>query len=162
LGRWANARRRQAGRHAGRLFVGQREEALPIWRRFEELTGVKVEYVRGSDTQLIARMAIESRLCGINQPFEVVAITMSLQKWPVGVKVLHKQYGLEHDLDALTQEIWDNVSVSSSTLFQKNSGCQKALTFAIHRQGSFPFASVRWHQLDGALSYVVDGHGPSS
>ncbi|MEA2904971.1 MAG: iron(III) transport system substrate-binding protein [Alphaproteobacteria bacterium] len=37
------------------------EEGLPIWKKFEEQTGVRIEYVRGSDSQLIARMAIESR-----------------------------------------------------------------------------------------------------
>ena len=37
------------------------EEGLPLWRVFEGHTGIKIEYVRGSDTQLIARMAIENR-----------------------------------------------------------------------------------------------------
>ena len=61
---WADAAAIQAAKREGTLVVYSsvnEEEALPIWRRFEELTGVKVEYVRGSDTQLIARMAIESR-----------------------------------------------------------------------------------------------------
>ena len=37
------------------------QEALPFWKGFEDATGIKVSYVRGSDTQLIARIAIESR-----------------------------------------------------------------------------------------------------
>jgi len=37
------------------------EEALPFWKQFEDTTGVKVSYVRGSDTSLIGRIAIESR-----------------------------------------------------------------------------------------------------
>jgi iron(III) transport system substrate-binding protein len=37
------------------------EEGLPIWKRFEEATGIKVNYVRASDAQLLGRIAIESR-----------------------------------------------------------------------------------------------------
>jgi iron(III) transport system substrate-binding protein len=49
------------------------EEGLPIWKRFEEETGIKIDYVRGSDSQLIARMAIESRA---NKPaWDLVLIT---------------------------------------------------------------------------------------
>ena len=61
---WADAAAIEAAKKEATLVVYSsvnEEEALRIWRRFEELTGVKVEYVRGSDTQLIARMAIESR-----------------------------------------------------------------------------------------------------
>lgn len=37
------------------------EEALPLWAIFERATGLKVDYVRGSDTQLIARILVENR-----------------------------------------------------------------------------------------------------
>jgi len=37
------------------------QEALPLWALFEGATGVKVNYVRGSDTQIMARVAIENR-----------------------------------------------------------------------------------------------------
>ena len=37
------------------------EEALPIWKVFEQETGIKVEYVRGSDSQMIGRILIENR-----------------------------------------------------------------------------------------------------
>lgn len=37
------------------------EEGLPLWHLFEEATGLKVEYVRGSDAQLVSRVLIESR-----------------------------------------------------------------------------------------------------
>ncbi|HEY7299521.1 MAG TPA: extracellular solute-binding protein [Xanthobacteraceae bacterium] len=37
------------------------EEGLPVWKRFEEATGIKVNYVRASDAQLLGRIAIESR-----------------------------------------------------------------------------------------------------
>ena len=37
------------------------QEALPVWKYFEETTGIKVQYVRGSDTSLISRVMIEHR-----------------------------------------------------------------------------------------------------
>jgi iron(III) transport system substrate-binding protein len=37
------------------------QEALPLWRLYEDATGVKVSYVRSSDTQITARVAIENR-----------------------------------------------------------------------------------------------------
>ena len=37
------------------------QEALPVWRFFEETTGIKVNYVRGSDTNLISKATIEHR-----------------------------------------------------------------------------------------------------
>jgi len=36
-------------------------EALPLWKLFEDESGIKVSYVRGSDTQIMARVAIEER-----------------------------------------------------------------------------------------------------
>src|ERR1700726_540618 len=37
------------------------QEALPLWKLFEDATGVKVSYVRSSDTQIMAKVAIENR-----------------------------------------------------------------------------------------------------
>ncbi len=37
------------------------QEGLPLWKMFEEATGLKVDYVRGSDTSLTGRIAIERR-----------------------------------------------------------------------------------------------------
>jgi iron(III) transport system substrate-binding protein len=37
------------------------EEGLALWKGFEQATGIKVEYVRGSDVQMIARVLIEGR-----------------------------------------------------------------------------------------------------
>ena len=34
---------------------------MPLWKLFEDATGVKVSYVRSSDTQIMARVAIENR-----------------------------------------------------------------------------------------------------
>jgi len=36
-------------------------EGLPLWKKFTDATGIKVEYVRASDTKLMARMAVEKR-----------------------------------------------------------------------------------------------------
>jgi iron(III) transport system substrate-binding protein len=37
-------------------------EALPLWQIFQDATGVKASYVRSSDTQIMARVAIENRV----------------------------------------------------------------------------------------------------
>lgn len=37
------------------------EEGLPLWKIFTDATGVKVNYVRASDSQLLARVLIENR-----------------------------------------------------------------------------------------------------
>ena len=37
------------------------QEALPLWKLFEDASGVKVSYVRSSDTQILAKVAIENR-----------------------------------------------------------------------------------------------------
>jgi iron(III) transport system substrate-binding protein len=61
---WVNPNLLEAAKKEGSLVIYSsinEEEALPIWRKFEQEAGIKVEYVRGSDSQLIARMMIESR-----------------------------------------------------------------------------------------------------
>src|SRR5437867_88834 len=61
---WADPRVLDAARKEGALVIYSsinEEEGLPIWKKFEEQTGIKVDYVRGSDAQLIGRMMIESR-----------------------------------------------------------------------------------------------------
>lgn len=42
------------------------QEGLPLWKIFEEATGIKVNYVRGSDGQLMGRIAVEFRGGGQN------------------------------------------------------------------------------------------------
>ena len=37
------------------------EEALPFWQLFQDASGVKVSYVRASDANILARIAIEYR-----------------------------------------------------------------------------------------------------
>jgi ABC-type Fe3+ transport system substrate-binding protein len=61
---WLDPNLLDAAKKEGALVVYSsinEQEGLPIWQRFEQATGIKVEYVRGSDAQLIARMMIEGR-----------------------------------------------------------------------------------------------------
>src|SRR3954453_9633177 len=37
------------------------QEGLPLWKIFEDATGVKVNYVRSSDSIILSRIAIENR-----------------------------------------------------------------------------------------------------
>src|SRR4051812_3645408 len=61
---WIDPQQLEAAKKEGSLIVYSsinEEEALPIWKAFEHETGLKVEYVRGSDVQLVARILIEAR-----------------------------------------------------------------------------------------------------
>jgi iron(III) transport system substrate-binding protein len=61
---WIDPQLLEAAKTEGSLIVYSsinEEEALPIWKTFEQETGLKVDYVRGSDVQLMARILIEAR-----------------------------------------------------------------------------------------------------
>lgn len=54
----------QAAKAEGTLTIYSsmnEQEGFPLWKLFEEATGIKTEYVRASDTSLMARIAIERR-----------------------------------------------------------------------------------------------------
>ncbi len=54
----------QAAKAEGTLTVYSsmnEQEGLPLWKKFEEATGIKIEYVRSNDNALITRTAIERR-----------------------------------------------------------------------------------------------------
>lgn len=54
----------KAKAESGKLIVYSsvnEQEGLALWKHFEQATGIKIEYVRASDTGLLARMAIEVR-----------------------------------------------------------------------------------------------------
>src|SRR6204780_5544400 len=55
------------------------QEALPLWKLFEDATGVKVSYVRSSDTQIMAKVAIENRT---GQHIWDVAFTTTVPQLP--------------------------------------------------------------------------------
>jgi iron(III) transport system substrate-binding protein len=61
---WLDSSLLQAARSEGELVVYSsinEQEGLPLWKIFEEATGIKVFYVRASDTVLMSRVAIEFR-----------------------------------------------------------------------------------------------------
>jgi len=65
-----------AAKAEGELIVyssTNEQEGLPLWKLFEDATGIKVSYVRGSDVQLMARMAIEFR--ADQRSYDVVHVT---------------------------------------------------------------------------------------
>lgn len=55
------------------------QEALPLWQLFEDATGVKVSYVRSSDTQIMARVTIENRA---HQHSWDLAVTTTVSQLP--------------------------------------------------------------------------------
>ena len=61
---WSDPTLLEAARKEGTLTIYtsvNEQEGLPIWRHFEQETGLKVEYIRGSDSQMIGRILIENR-----------------------------------------------------------------------------------------------------
>jgi iron(III) transport system substrate-binding protein len=55
------------------------QEGLPLWKMFEDATGVKVNYVRSSDSIILARIAIESRA---RQRSWDLAVTTTVNRLP--------------------------------------------------------------------------------
>jgi iron(III) transport system substrate-binding protein len=55
------------------------QEGLPLWKMFEDATGVKVNYVRSSDSIILARIAIENRA---RQRSWDVAVTTTVNRLP--------------------------------------------------------------------------------
>ena len=61
---WFDQSLADAAKKEGALVVystTNEEEGLPLWKPFEDTVGVKVNYVRASDSQLLARVLIENR-----------------------------------------------------------------------------------------------------
>lgn len=72
----------QAAKAEGTLTVYgsmNEAEALPLWKLFADATGVKVNYVRSSDTQIIARIDIENRA---RQRTWDIAVTTTVPQLP--------------------------------------------------------------------------------
>ena len=55
------------------------QEGLPLWKMFEDATGVKVNYVRSSDSIILSRIAIENRA---RQRSWDVAVTTTVNRLP--------------------------------------------------------------------------------
>ncbi len=61
---WLDQKLLEAAKPEGTLVIYSainEEEGLPTWKLFEDATGLKVEYIRGSDAQMVSRILIESR-----------------------------------------------------------------------------------------------------
>ena len=59
----------QAAKAEGTLTVYSsmnEQEGLPLWKKFEDATGIKTEYVRSNDNALITRTALERRAQATN------------------------------------------------------------------------------------------------
>jgi len=55
------------------------QEGLPLWQMFEQAAGVKVDYVRASDSIILARVAIENRA---RQRSWDIAVTTTVNRLP--------------------------------------------------------------------------------
>src|SRR6266511_2506898 len=55
------------------------QEGLPLWKMFEDETGVKVNYVRSSDSAILSRVAIENRA---RQRSWDLAVTTTVNRLP--------------------------------------------------------------------------------
>jgi len=61
---WLDQKLLAAAKPEGTLVIYSainEQEGLPTWQLFEQATGLKVEYIRGSDVQMVSRILIESR-----------------------------------------------------------------------------------------------------
>src|SRR5712691_7498926 len=79
---WLDPALLPAARAEGALVVYSsvnEQEGLPLWKIFEEATGIKVAYVRASDTVLMSRVAIEFRA---DQRSWDVILTTTVNKLP--------------------------------------------------------------------------------
>jgi iron(III) transport system substrate-binding protein len=73
---WLDAKLLAAARKEGPLTVyssTNEQEGLPLFKIFEDATGIKFNYIRGNDASLLSRIAIETRA---KQPsFDIVHMT---------------------------------------------------------------------------------------
>lgn len=79
---WADAGLLAKAKAEGTLTVYgsmNEQEALPMWKLFSDATGVKVDYIRSSDTGLLSRIAIEARAG--KSAFDVI-VTTAVSKIP--------------------------------------------------------------------------------
>jgi len=93
---WVDPALLEAARKEGTLVIYtsvNEEEGLPIWKQFEQDTGVKVAYIRGSDSQMIGRILIENR--GGRPAWDVVAVT-SVQRLPAALLAEYEPPQAQH------------------------------------------------------------------
>jgi iron(III) transport system substrate-binding protein len=79
---WIIAEQIPAARAEGSLTIYSsmnEQEGLPLWKRFEDAVGVKVNYVRASDSIILSRIAIENRA---RQRSWDLAVTTTVNRLP--------------------------------------------------------------------------------
>jgi iron(III) transport system substrate-binding protein len=79
---WLMADVTAAARAEGTLTVYSsinEQEGLPLWKMFEDATGVKVDYVRSSDSIILSRVAIETKA---RQRSWDLAVTTTVNRLP--------------------------------------------------------------------------------
>ncbi|MDB5597002.1 MAG: hypothetical protein JWM36_3963 [Hyphomicrobiales bacterium] len=79
---WLDADLLAAAKSEGTVVVystTNEQEGLPLWKIFEDATGIKVLYVRASDAQILSRVIIEARA---NQRSWDLSQTANIQKFP--------------------------------------------------------------------------------
>ena len=63
------------------------QEGLPLWKMFEDATGVKVNYVRSSDSIILSRIAIENRARQRSWDLAVTTTVAPSGKSPLTAKI---------------------------------------------------------------------------
>lgn len=79
---WADADLLAKAKSEGSLTVYgsmNEQEALPFWKLFSDSTGIRVDYIRSSDTGLLSRVAVEARAG--KSGFDVI-VTTAVSKLP--------------------------------------------------------------------------------
>jgi len=79
---WLDEKLLPAAKAEGQVVVystTNEQEGLPLWKIFEDATGIKVLYVRASDAQILSRVIIEARA---GQRTWDIAQTANVQKFP--------------------------------------------------------------------------------
>src|SRR5262245_50616765 len=79
---WIMADQLPAARAEGSLTIYSsmnEQEGLPLWKLFEDAVGVKVNYVRASDSIILSRIAIENRA---RQRSWDLAVTTTVNRLP--------------------------------------------------------------------------------
>ncbi len=80
---WASAETVAAAKAEGGEIIiygsMNEQEALPLWKAFETTTGIKVQYVRSSDTGLMSRIVLEARA---QQKSWDLVVTTAVSKLP--------------------------------------------------------------------------------
>ena len=72
------------------------QEGLPVFKIFEDATGIKLNYVRGNDASLLSRVAIETRA---NQPsFDIIHIS-NAHKMPQNLLAQYEPPEAKHVLE---------------------------------------------------------------